>query len=266
MTVPTSVLVVGSSAAGLATAEALRRKGYDGTLTLLGDEPHQPYDRPPLSKQVLAGTWHADKAQLRPTTALSALGAEFILADPATSLDLRTRTVRTASGRSLQADAIVAATGVMPRMLPGQQDLSGVHVLRTLGDASALRADLLTGTRLVVVGAGVLGAEIAATARHMGLDVTIVGPQPAPMARQLGPTIAGLLADLHSENGVLLRLGSVVAGLTGSHGRVTGVRLETGEVLPADVVAAAIGAVPATGWLANSGLTLDDGVVCDSRC
>ncbi len=259
-----SVLVVGASAAGLATAEALRRKGYDGRVTLLGAEPHLPYDRPPLSKQVLSGAWEPARAQLRTTDALSTLDAEFVLGDAAVGLDVASRTVHTAAGRELSAQAVVIATGLRPRTLPGH-DFAGVHVLRTLDDAAALRADLLTCTRLVVVGDGVLGAEIAATARTMGVTVTMAGPQPAPLALQLGPLVARQLAELHAENGVDLRLGAAVTGLEGNH-RVTGVRLETGEVLPADVVVVAFGAAPATEWLAGSGLRLDNGVVCDARC
>jgi NADPH-dependent 2,4-dienoyl-CoA reductase/sulfur reductase-like enzyme len=194
------------------------------------------------------------------------LDAELILNDPAVGLDATARAVRTAAGRDLRADTIVIATGVRARTLPGDTDLAGVHVLRTVDDALALRADLLVASRLVVVGEGVLGAEIAATARGLGLDVTMVGPQPAPMFTQLGPAVADLLGDLHTEHGVHLRLGVGVSGLTGRRGRVAGVRLDTGEELPADVVVVAIGGIPATDWLAGSGLDLDDGVVCDSRC
>ncbi|QDO02038.1 NAD(P)/FAD-dependent oxidoreductase [Streptomyces sp. RLB3-17] len=266
MTAPDRVLVVGASAAGLSTVEALRRKGYEGGITVLGAEPHAPYDRPPLSKQVLSGAWEPGRSALRTQEALSTLDAEFVLGDAAVALDTATRTVRARSGRELRADAIVIATGVRPRVLPGQEGLTGVHVLRTLDDALALRKDLLDSARLVVVGEGVLGAEIAATARTLGLDVTMAGPLPAPLALQVGPLVSGLLAELHDERGVRLRLGTGVTGLAGEHGRVTGVLLGTGEVLPADTVVVAIGATPATEWLADSGLRLDNGVVCDSRC
>ncbi|MFD9506724.1 NAD(P)/FAD-dependent oxidoreductase [Streptomyces mirabilis] len=266
MTAPDRVLVVGASAAGLSTLEALRRKGYEGGITVLGAEPHAPYDRPPLSKQVLSGAWEPARSALRTQEVLSTLDAEFVLGDAAVALDSATRTVRAQSGRELRADAIVIATGVRPRVLPGQEDLTGVHVLRTLDDALALRMDLLGSARLVVVGEGVLGAEIAATARTLGLDVTMAGPLPAPLALQVGPLVSGLLAELHDERGVRLRLGTGVTGLAGEHGRVTGVLLGTGEVLPADTVVVAIGATPATEWLADSGLRLDNGVVCDSRC
>lgn len=266
MNTPASVLVAGASAAGLTTVEALRRKGYQGRVTVLGAEPHLPYDRPPLSKQVLSGSWDPDRAQLRPPAALSSLDAEFIVADPAVGLDVAAQTVHTASGHALQADAIVVATGVRARLLPEQAELAGIHVLRTLDDALALRADLLASSRLVVVGEGVLGAEIAATARTMGLDVTMVGPQPAPMSSQLGPVLASLLGKLHTDRGVRLRLGTQVSGFAERDGQVTGVSLDTGEVLPADVVVAAIGAVPVTDWLGGSGLRVENGVVCDSRC
>ncbi|MEV4149271.1 FAD-dependent oxidoreductase [Amycolatopsis sp. NPDC049691] len=261
-----NVLVVGASAAGLATVEALRRKGYDGDVTVLGAEPHLPYDRPPLSKQVLAGSWTPSQTSLRTPAALSALDAEFVLGDPAVRLDAGERTVHTAQGRELTADAVVLATGLRPRTLPGQDGLAGVHVLRTLDDALGLRADLAPGKRVAVVGDGVLGAEIAATVCGLGVPVTLAGPQPAPLAYQFGPPAAGLLAELHAGRGVELRLGSAVTGLSSEDGRVTGVRLENGEVLPADVTVVAFGAAPATDWLAGSGVLCDNGVVCDSRC
>jgi NADPH-dependent 2,4-dienoyl-CoA reductase/sulfur reductase-like enzyme len=263
---PAGVVVVGASAAGLSTAEALRATGYGGALTVLGAEAHLPYDRPPLSKQVLAGAWELERTRLRAPAVLSALDAEFLLGDPAVALDVAGRTVHTGTGRALAADAVVLATGLTPRRLPGQDGLTGVHVLRTLDDAVALRTDLATCARLVVVGEGVLAAEIAATARKLGVAVTMTGPQPAPLAGQLGPLVADQLAVLHTDNGVRLRLGAAVRRLVSRQGRVTGVALDTGEVLPADLVVVAIGAAPATGWLAGSGLALDNGVVCDSRC
>lgn len=266
MTIPENVLVVGASAAGLGTAEALRRKGYQGRLTVLGAETHLPYDRPPLSKQVLAGTWEAERTQLRTQEVLDGLNAEFLLGDAAVALDAATRTVRTASGRELSADAVVVATGLRARTLPGHADLRGVHVLRTLDDAAALRSELQDAARVVVVGNGVLGAEIAATAAQRGPDVTLVGLQAAPLADQFGPRIAGLLGELHTQQGVRLRSGTTVDGLTSDQGRVSGVRLPSGETLPADVVVLAIGCIPATEWLVDSGLRLEDGVVCDAHC
>ncbi|TMR25344.1 NAD(P)/FAD-dependent oxidoreductase [Nonomuraea turkmeniaca] len=258
--------MVGASAGGLAVAEALRRKGHQGGITLLGAEPHPPYDRPPLSKQILAGAWERERAHLRPESELAKLDAAFVLGDAAVRLDTAAREVVTASGRAFRAQAVVLATGLTAARLPGQDGLAGVHVLRTLDDALALRAALLAGPRLVVVGEGVLGAEVAATARGMGLDVTLAGMGPAVMAAQLGDPVSTLLTRLHAERGVRLRLGVAVAELTGSGGHVTGVRLTSGELLPADTVVVATGSRPATGWLEGSGLTVGDGVECDSRC
>ncbi|GAA2206527.1 FAD-dependent oxidoreductase [Nonomuraea monospora] len=266
MTTPGSVLIVGASAAGLSTAEALRRQGHQGRLTLLDAEPHLPYDRPPLSKQVLAGDWEPSRAQLRTQAQLDALDAEFVRGEPAVFLDAAAREVRTATGRVLSADAVVIATGLTPCRLPGQRELAGVHELRGLDDALTLRAHLTAARRLVVVGEGVLGGEVAATARKMGLDVTLVGLGPAILADQLGGPASELLTRTHAERGVALRLGVAVRELTSAEGRVTGVRLATGELLPADAVVVAIGCRPATGWLEGSGLTLGDGVECDSRC
>ncbi|MFB4270615.1 NAD(P)/FAD-dependent oxidoreductase [Nonomuraea sp. GTA35] len=266
MTPSGSVLIVGASAAGLSTAEALRRQGHQGRLTLLDAEPHLPYDRPPLSKQVLAGDWEPGRAQLRTQAQLDALDAEFVRGEPAVSLDAAAREVRTATGRVLRGDAVVIATGLTPCRLPGQPGLAGVHELRGLDDALTLRAHLTAARRLVVVGEGVLGGEVAATARKLGLDVTLVGLGPAILADQLGGPAAELLTRTHVERGVVLRLGVAVEELTSAGGRVTGVRLATGELLPADAVVVAIGSRPATGWLAGSGLSLGDGVECDSRC
>ncbi|MEV1025761.1 FAD-dependent oxidoreductase [Streptomyces sp. NPDC050264] len=266
MNTPSDVLVVGASAAGLAVVESLRRKGYRERITLLGEEAGAPYDRPPLSKQVLAGTWEAERTHLRTQEVLDALDAEFVLGERAVALDAATRTVRTASGAELRAETVVLATGLHARQLPGLSGAAGVHVLRTLDDAAQLRKELLGAERVVVVGDGVLGAEIAATARLMGADVTLAGPQTAPMQTQLGHDIGRRLAALHTEHGVRLRPDTPVEGVETTGGRVSGVRAAGGEILPADLVVSAVGGAPATGWLAGSGLELADGVVCDSHC
>jgi NADPH-dependent 2,4-dienoyl-CoA reductase/sulfur reductase-like enzyme len=268
---PESVLVVGASAAGLATAEALRRKGFDGRVTLLGAEPHLPYDRPPLSKQVLSGDWAPERARLRPEAMLADLDIDLALGEAAVGLDAAKRLVKTDRERELGADAIVIATGIRPRALPGTGGIAGVHLLRTMEDALKLQSELTGNRRLVVVGDGVLGAEIAATAtklcsQNRGGSVTLAGPQAAPMELQLGSEAAKALAELHIERGVDLRPGVGVDGLVESGGRVSGVRLATGEVLAADAVVVSIGSVPVTEWLAGSGLRVENGVVCDSYC
>ncbi|GAA0565210.1 FAD-dependent oxidoreductase [Saccharopolyspora spinosporotrichia] len=212
------------------------------------------------------GKWEPERAHLRSDDALERLDARLLLGDAAVSLDVAARTVRSTSGRDLTADAVVVTTGVRPRVLPGQAGQRGVHVLRSLDDALALRVRLLGARRLVVAGDGVLGAEVAATARGLGVEVVLAGPQSAPMEAQLGPLASGALAELHREHGVDVRPGVAVEGLAAADSRVTGVRLTTGEVLDADVVVVALGAVSNTGWLEDSGLVLENGVVCDSRC
>ncbi|WP_228083318.1 NAD(P)/FAD-dependent oxidoreductase [Streptomyces profundus] len=266
MSAPSSVLIVGASAAGLTTAEALRRRGYSGALTVLGAEPHIPYDRPPLSKQLLSGHWDVTRTRLRVPSALDELDADLLLGERAVEMDTENLTVHTTSSRALQADRVVVATGLRARKLPGQDGLANVHCLRTVDDALALRAAMRTATRLVVVGDGVLGSEIAATACGSGLDVTLVGPQPAPMTGRLGPVVAAQLAALHTERGVRLRPGIAVDGLAEDRGRATGVRLGTGEVLPADVVVVAIGGEPNTAWLDGGRMCTDGGLVCDAYC
>jgi NADPH-dependent 2,4-dienoyl-CoA reductase/sulfur reductase-like enzyme len=258
------VVIVGASAAGLTTAAALRRRGYDGKLTLIGGEVHAPYDRPPLSKQILAGTWGPEKVALRSEVALAELDAELLLGNPATGLDVAGRKV-TVGSEAVEYDALVIATGVSPRRLPGA-DLAGVHVVRTLDDALNLRAALLAQPKVAVVGAGFLGAEVAAASRQMGLDVTLVDPLPVPLHRQFGDRIGGLVAQVHDDHGVDLRLGTGVSTLRQHGGRVTAVELLDGSAIDAELVILAVGAVPAVGWLAGSGLRLGDGVECDARC
>lgn len=259
------VVVVGASAAGVTTAETLRREGYTGGLVLVGDEKALPYDRPPLSKQVLAGTWEPEKTVLRPDSAYSGHGIELRLGSAATGLDLARRTIALSTGEEIGYDGLVIATGVAARTLPFGHHLTGVHVLRTVDDAVALRGDLLRSSSVVVVGAGFLGSEAAASARRLGLDVTLVDPLPLPLVRQFGDEVGTAIAGLHEEEGVRLRLGTGVTALHGE-GAVTGVELSDGTVLPADVVLVAIGARPATGWLDGSGVPVDDGVVCDATC
>jgi 3-phenylpropionate/trans-cinnamate dioxygenase ferredoxin reductase subunit len=262
-----TVTIVGGSLAGLRAAEALRRGGFDGTVRIVSAESGMPFDRPPLSKQVLAGTWEPERARLRGGDDLD---ADWLFDRHATALDPATHTVTLDGGERLDADAVVIATGAYPRRLPAAvapPDLAGVYVVRTMDDCLALRADLVGGPRVAVIGAGFIGSEVAATAKGLGADVVVVEALPVPLERALGPEMGPLAAELHREHGAEVRLGVAVAGLEGGRdGRVAGIRMADGNTLDADVVVVGVGVAPATGWLEGSGLELRDGVVCDSRC
>lgn len=255
------IVVVGASLAGLRAAETLRREGFGGRLTLIGAEPHLPYDRPPLSKEMLTGEWDRDRVVLRQQP-YEELDLEVRIGVRATALDLGGRTVALADGSSTGFDGLVIATGASPRRLPGLGDLEGIRTLRTLEDAAALRADLERGARLCIIGAGFIGAEVAAAARTRGLGVTVLEAAAQPMARVLGDRIGAALASLHRAHGVDLRTGVAVERIEGA-ARVERVVLADGEAVPCDVVLVAVGAAPETGWLEGSGLVLDDGVLCD---
>ncbi|MFJ5062882.1 NAD(P)/FAD-dependent oxidoreductase [Streptomyces nigra] len=256
-----TVAVVGASLAGLSAARSLRRRGYDGRLALIGDEPHRPYDRPPLSKEFLAGT--VDETDLALETDDEDLDALWLLGTRAVALDPTTRAVRLTDGREIRADGVVVATGAAARTLPGSEGLAGVHTLRTLDDARALRAELTPGVRLVVIGAGFVGAEVASTAHGLGLDVTVVEAAPTPLAGPLGAAMGAVVSGLHTDHGVRLLCGVGVKGLSGER-RVTAVLLEDGRTVPADVVVAGVGARPCVTWLTGSGIALGDGVTCAS--
>lgn len=266
MSAPSSVTIVGASLAGLRAAETLRRDGFDGPVTLIGDEAHEPYDRPPLSKQVLAGDWEPDRIALTPSDKLADLDLDLRLGATAAGFDLASRTLRLTGGETggetLEVDALLIATGARCRTLG--QPREGVHVLRSLDDCLALRADFgAVPDRVVVVGAGFIGAEVAATARTRGLDVTVVEALTAPLIRVLGPEMGEACAAVHRDHGVDLRTGVGVEGFDGA-GRVERVRLTDGSAVDASVVVVGIGVVPNTEWLEGSGLALDDGVVCDA--
>ena len=258
------IAVVGASLAGLRAAESLRRLGYGGALVLVGAEKHLPYDRPPLSKELLQGRWEVDRIGLR-RQPYEELELDLRLGVRATALDLAARELVLGDGVREPFDALVLATGASPRRLRGQPDLPGVHLLRTLDDALALRAALEARPRVLVVGAGFIGAEVAASCRARGLQVTLVEPLPVPLARGLGEAMGRVCAELHRDQGVDLRCGVGVSGFQG-HQRVERVTLSDGSSVEADLVVVGIGAAPETGWLEGSGLRLDDGVVCDAFC
>ena len=259
-----TVVVVGSSTGGVRTAQALRREGFAGRIVLVGEEPHDPYDKPPLSKQYLAGEWELDRLALITPEAAAAAEIELRLGVAAVRLDVAAKQVLLADGTALDFDHAVVATGAAARPSPWPAD-SGVHVIRTLADVDALRADLAAGGAVVVVGGGVVGAEAAATIRTLGHDVTVVDPLRTPLARLVGPEVGRPLEELHRRHGVDTRFGVGVEGIDGSVGDLT-VRLTDGSTLRAATVLVGIGAVPNDGWLADSGLLVDNGVVCDRYC
>jgi NADPH-dependent 2,4-dienoyl-CoA reductase/sulfur reductase-like enzyme len=260
------IVVVGASLAGIRTVQALRRRGHDGEIVLVGNEPGTAdgvaSDRPPLSKEFLAEPATA-APPLVTAAALRDLGVEHVHAR-ATDLDLDGRRVVLHGGEGVAFDALVVATGSTPRSLPGVEPRPGVHVLRTAADAGALRAASAGRPPVVVVGGGFIGAEVAWSLSRLGCPVTLVEPLPALMVRGLGVELGGTLTRRHAEAGIDVRTGIGVSGIEGTD-RVEGVRLTDGSRLDAGVVVLGLGTVPDTGWLADSGLDLRDGVVCDER-
>ena len=258
------VVVVGASLAGLRSVEALRRLGYAGRITVIGAERELPYDRPPLSKEVLAGKWDPARAALRKPESYAGLDAEWRLGTAATGLDLAGRAVLCGAER-VPYDALLIATGASPRRLAAAPPLEGVHVLRTIEDCLAIRRGLDAGARVLVVGAGFIGGEVAATARGRGLEVTLVEALAAPLERQLGAALGAQVMALHRDHGVDVRVGVGVEALEGS-GRTLRVRLADGSRVEADLVVVGVGVAPNTAWLEGSGLRVADGVLCDERC
>jgi len=258
------IAIAGASLGGLRFAQALRRLGYQGELIAVGDEPHLPYDRPPLSKEVLAGKWEIARTNLlRDEDA--ALGVEWKLGVAASALELGAGELVLASGERIAYDALAIATGSAARRIPGTPPLAGIHVLRTLDDALALRAAFELGPRVAIIGAGFIGMEVAATCRARGLEVSVIEALPAPLERGVGRELGAFVGEIHRERGVALRCGIGVARFLGSE-RVEALELADRTRVTADVVLVAIGSAPNTAWLASSGLELADGVVCDASC
>jgi NADPH-dependent 2,4-dienoyl-CoA reductase/sulfur reductase-like enzyme len=261
---PARVVIVGSSVGGVRTAQALRREGYEATIVLVGAESTMPYDKPPLSKQFLAGQWSADRVALLSPLEAEQSQIEMRLGVPAEHLDVTHRQVVLADGQRIDYDVVVLATGSQARPSPWVVE-SGLHVLRTLDDSRALAADLVYDGPLVVVGGGFIGAEVASTASSLGREVTIVDPLEVPVGRVVGNEVGALFTDLHHRNGVRTRFGVGVTSVEGRVGDLT-VGLTDGRTLRAATVVVGIGARPNDGWLISSGLLVDDGVVCDECC
>ncbi|MEI7592069.1 MAG: FAD/NAD(P)-binding oxidoreductase [Actinomycetes bacterium] len=256
------IVVVGASLAGMHAAKTLRADGFDGDIAVIDADAHTPYDKPPLSKQVLAGLWEPDRITL--PAAKEGLELNFLLGRRAMGLELHDRFVRLDGQERIGFDGLVIASGTSARWLPGARVLDGIHVLRTLDDCLALRAELDKEPEVVVVvGAGFIGAEVAATCRGRGLRVVLIEEAAAPLEHALGQEIGRLVADIHRDEGVDVRLGVRVMGFDGDD-HVEGVRLDDGSVIPSTVVVVGIGVIPNTDWLEGSGLVLDDGVVTDA--
>ncbi|MEU5852677.1 NAD(P)/FAD-dependent oxidoreductase [Saccharopolyspora shandongensis] len=256
-----TIVVVGASLAGLRAVETARRLGYDGRLVLVGAEPGLPYDRPPLSKAFLTEA-DTEIAPFRGRSHYTELGVELRLGIPATTLDTAHREVGLADGERLGFDGLILATGAKPRALPGTCDQAGIHVLRTADDAIALRGAMRRSRRIVVIGSGFIGSEIASSAGKNGLEVTMVEALPTPLAGAIGGKMGEICSLLHTDNGTRLRCGIGVTGVDMGNGGKR-VRLADGGEIDADLVVAGIGVSPATEWLVGSGLAIDDGIVCD---
>jgi 3-phenylpropionate/trans-cinnamate dioxygenase ferredoxin reductase subunit len=254
------IVIIGGGLAAARTAEQLRRSGYPGRVTIVSDEVHLPYDRPPLSKEVLRK--EVDDVALKPREWYDEKDITLRLGSAATRLDTAAQTITLADGTQLGYDELVIATGLVPRRIPSFPDLEGVRVLRSFDESMALRTHASVAKRAVVIGAGFIGCEVAASLRGLGVDVVLVEPQPTPLASVLGEQIGELVTRLHREEGVDVRTGLGVAEVRGD-GHVDSVVLTDGAELTADLVVVGIGSRPATEWLDGSGIEVDNGVICD---
>ncbi len=263
MSSPEHVVVVGAGLGGLRTVESLRAAGFPGRISLVGEEPHEPYDRPPLSKEILAGRWPEQRAVLH-RGELRDLDVALHLGTAAVGVD--DTAVELSDGTRLSYHALVVATGVRARRLPGQPDHPELHVLRTLEDCRALRDSLARARSLLVIGAGFIGAEVAATARAAGLDVTMLEALPVPFARVLGEQMGELCARLQTDNGVTMHCGVPLEEFltNGNAGGTVAARLADGTTVRADCGVVGVGTVVDSGWLTGLGLSADNGLACDN--
>ena len=260
------IIIIGAGQAGGETAQRLRQAGFDGDITLIGEEPSPPYQRPPLSKAYLKGDLPMDRLLLRPASMYAEEHIALLTPVKAVWVDRANRKVRVEGGRELSYDALVLATGARPRKLPlVGADLDGAFLFRTAADADALRPRMVAGAKLIVIGAGYIGLEAAAVARQLGLDVTVIETAVRPLARVTSPEVAGFFLDEHTRQGVRFVLGGQPAIIKGQD-RVTGVGLADGGELPADIVIAGIGVTPEITLAQHCGLTIDNGIVTDAQC
>jgi 3-phenylpropionate/trans-cinnamate dioxygenase ferredoxin reductase component len=258
-------VIVGAGLAGAKAAEALRHEGFDGSIVLVGDEPELPYERPPLSKDYLRGESPREKARVHPDDFYSANGIDLRTSTEVTRIDTAANKVVLATGDRVGYDRLLLAMGADPRRLsvPGSE-LDGVHYLRDLSDADRIAARLNMGGRVVVIGGGWIGAEVAASARQKGLDVTIVEQSTVPLERVLGPEVGKIYGQLHRDHGVELLTGATLQGFEGSGG-VERVRLADGRLLGTDFVVVGVGVVPRTALAEQAGIAVDDGILADQR-
>jgi NADPH-dependent 2,4-dienoyl-CoA reductase/sulfur reductase-like enzyme len=254
------IVIIGGGLAATRTAEQLRRSEYAGAITIVSDEDHLPYDRPPLSKEVLRA--ETDDVALKPAEFYDENRITVLLGTAAQTVDTDARTVTLADGSSIGYDELIIATGLVPKRIPSFPDLPGIHVLRSFDESLKIRAEAGSARHAVVIGAGFIGCEVAASLRGLGVDVVLVEPQPAPLASVLGEQIGSLVARLHRAEGVDVRCDVGVTEVLGTD-RVEKVKLADGTELDADLVVVGIGSHPATGWLDGTGLEVDNGVVCD---
>jgi 3-phenylpropionate/trans-cinnamate dioxygenase ferredoxin reductase component len=260
-----TLLIIGASLAGAKAAEGARSSGYEGRIVLVGSESHLPYERPPLSKDVLRGEKSPDTAQVNDADYYRDNAIELISGVTVDSLDVEKRRAQLSNGDAIGYDSVILATGSEPRRLdvPGAQ-LGGMHYLRTVDDSLALSAAIKSATRVAVIGAGWIGSEVAASAKQMGADVVLIEPEEVPLHRVLGSQIGGMFAKLHADNGVALRLGVGAAELRGS-ASVEQVVLSDGSVESADLVVVGIGVVPRTELATAAGLKVDNGIKVDEK-
>ncbi len=256
------IAVVGASLAGLRAVEFIRRAKFDGELVLIGEEKHHPYDRPPLSKEVLRGEAEQERLALRPKS-YDELNVDLRLGQRAQSLDTRAGAVLLQSGEVVSYDGLVIATGGAVRALPNQPSLEGIHVLRTLDDALAIRTALEAKPRVAVIGAGFIGAEVAASARQLGLEVTMIEALETPLAQSLGPQLGRILQGVHERRGVRVLCGRRVERFGGAR-RVESLWLDDGSRVDCDLVVVGIGVTPSVSWLEGSEIEIEDGVRCDA--
>jgi 3-phenylpropionate/trans-cinnamate dioxygenase ferredoxin reductase component len=254
------LVIVGASLSGLRAAQSARREGFEGGVVVIGDEPHLPYNRPPLSKELMHGKQNSEQTMFP----LGELDVDWHLGTAAVELDREAQSVILADGSDVHYDRLIIATGCRARQWRGPgAELQGVHTLRTLDDAAALQSQLLPGRKLVIIGAGFIGCEIAASARGLGVEVTLVDIAPHPML-PLGPELGQRWLRMHRENGVEVLLGSGIEALHGEQGQVTEVELNDGTKLPADVVLIGLGSQLNSEWLEGSGLVMNPAVVTDA--